>query len=554
MKRLRESEDDSTTPARNVIPPRTASRRFKHSPLDLEAPSIRLVRVLPALSSSGYVQLDICHASTKSTYSCLSYVWGNEQALCWIKLGGRFFLVRQNLYAFLASARKKPHICSEWLWIDALCIDQSNNSERSHQVQQMGQIFSHAVKVISWLGDDERIAQFLRESTPPLSLDMVYPQHNRPGMSHFFKSDYWDRAWITQEVGLARSITFMAGNEEVDRWQPLEEKEADAMIPRNPNPVYSENYSHRWRGRSLVYLVELFFYKECHDRRDRIFSLLALCGEGSDLEVDYDISHDDLAERFLKACSNSFCFCTINMLDRVLDLGESDAVVLEQQSFGTLSLSISDSPYSNETIQLMSLDTVIGGGHPLAVSMSMPAICQSYTDYVYLTISPGTCYRVQETDDMITMSKFDCKIVLRRSKGSGGEELEQSVHGCSGSYDRDAQTWDMTFTSLALAQIAYSNKYGTLCTRGSGADSASVETSNEPILRMSSGSDLYVDAPDLSLPIPENPPHPSLQCLRSFKVRPYIDDDGESLYCGVFVYDREDKKNASHRSSLEESF
>ncbi|CAN9346902.1 unnamed protein product [Alternaria sp. RS040] len=548
MKHLREPEDSENNLARRKSPRRTTQSLFKHSPLNLKTPSIRLVRIHPDPSSDGHTQLEIRHASTHSTYICLSYVWGEEQTLRWIRLGGRrgrLFQVRQNLHAFLASASKKPHICSEWLWIDALCIDQSNNSERSHQVQQMGQIFSHAIKVISWLGDDERIAQFLRESSSPLSLDMVYPQHNRPGMSHFFKSDYWDRAWITQEVGLARSITFMACNEEVDRWQPPEEKGDDAMVPRNPNPVYSENYSHRWRGKSLVYLVELFFYKECHDRRDRIFSLLGLCGEGSDLEVDYGISRTDLIMRVLQVCSNSFCLCAINMLDRVLGLGESNAVVLEQQSFGTLSLSISDSPYSGETIILDSLGRVIGGGYPLAVYVSMPTICQSYSAYVYLNIYPKACYGARETDDRVTMHHYNCDIVLRRSKSSGDEELGQSVRGCSVSYDRDAQTWDVTFPSLVLVQIAYSSNYGTLCTRGSGADSTFMETHNEPVLRMSSGSDLYIDAPGLSLPIPENPPRPSLESLRSFKVQPYVDDNVQSRYCGVFVYDREDDKDAS---------
>lgn len=545
MKRLRESEDDTTTSARNVIPPRTASRRFKHSPLDLKAPSIRLVRILPDLSSSGYVQLDICHASTKSTYSCLSYVWGNEQALCWIKLGGRFFLVRQNLHAFLASARKKPHICSEWLWIDALCIDQSNNSERSHQVQQMGQIFSHAVKVISWLGDDERIAQFILESTRPLSMDVVYPQHNRPGMSNFFKSDYWDRAWITQEVGLARLVTFMAGNEEVDRRQPSEEHEHDAMVSRNPNPVYFENYSHKWRGRSLIYLLQIFFDKECHDHRDRVFSLLALCGEGSDLEVDYKISYDDLAKRVLQACSRCFCLCAVYMLNRVLPLQRSNAALIEKRLLGTLSLTLSEWGYTGQ--QFNFLDKVVGRGNPMRVDINLSALCQSYGDQFNVSIRPGICYSVQVTEHRSIKYYIKCDIVItgKENQGAEKETLSQSAHGCSVSYDRDAQTWDITFPFATLVLLSCMRGNRTLCTRVRDVDAARGEAHDGPVLCMSSGSDLYTNAPDLRFPILDNAPPPSLESLRSFEVWPYVDDHGRPRHRRVFVYDREDNEDAA---------
>jgi Heterokaryon incompatibility protein (HET) len=39
-----------------------------------------------------------------------------------------------------------------WIWIDALCIDQQNNSERNHQVRVMGKIYEMAIEVLVWLG------------------------------------------------------------------------------------------------------------------------------------------------------------------------------------------------------------------------------------------------------------------------------------------------------------------------------------------------------------------------------------------------------------------
>lgn len=38
------------------------------------------------------------------------------------------------------------------MWVDALCIDQENDRERSAQVSMMGEVFGRAARVIAWLG------------------------------------------------------------------------------------------------------------------------------------------------------------------------------------------------------------------------------------------------------------------------------------------------------------------------------------------------------------------------------------------------------------------
>lgn len=68
---------------------------------------------------------------------------------------GQRLSVGDNLLSFLEVAQRKP--ISRWLWIDALSIDQINVAERTHQVQQMSQIYSNAVGVFAWLGTNESI-------------------------------------------------------------------------------------------------------------------------------------------------------------------------------------------------------------------------------------------------------------------------------------------------------------------------------------------------------------------------------------------------------------
>jgi len=40
------------------------------------------------------------------------------------------------------------------LWADALCINQTDNEEKSRQVRLMAQIYGKAARVLAYLGDD----------------------------------------------------------------------------------------------------------------------------------------------------------------------------------------------------------------------------------------------------------------------------------------------------------------------------------------------------------------------------------------------------------------
>jgi hypothetical protein len=104
-------------------------------------------------SNEGRVQCEVRHATVNCSYICLSYVWGAPDRGHLINMNKKSFWVRENLLNFLEAASRKHRLRSQWLWIDALCIDQDNVAERNHQVQQMGLIFSRAEEVISWLGN-----------------------------------------------------------------------------------------------------------------------------------------------------------------------------------------------------------------------------------------------------------------------------------------------------------------------------------------------------------------------------------------------------------------
>jgi len=120
-------------------------------------------------------------------------------------------LCRQNLVTFLKYARQIKIYGP--LWIDALCINQADIVERNSQVQMMGEIYSWAKEVISCLGDCEKITAYfagLRQESSGNSED-VLSETEEERLQACFRCEYWERAWITQELVLAYKPTFMAG-------------------------------------------------------------------------------------------------------------------------------------------------------------------------------------------------------------------------------------------------------------------------------------------------------------------------------------------------------
>ena len=66
-----------------------------------------------------------------------------------IRLNDHVFYVTTNLKeALLHVVGKSEREIS--LWVDALCINQADNEEKSEQVRLMGEIYSRATGVIAW--------------------------------------------------------------------------------------------------------------------------------------------------------------------------------------------------------------------------------------------------------------------------------------------------------------------------------------------------------------------------------------------------------------------
>jgi hypothetical protein len=81
--------------------------------------STRLIKILPTLDD-GLIQCQLSRENIfSSRYIAISYSWGPKENPRLVKVNGRRFEVRENLWDFQDHARR--HLSQEYLWIDAIC-------------------------------------------------------------------------------------------------------------------------------------------------------------------------------------------------------------------------------------------------------------------------------------------------------------------------------------------------------------------------------------------------------------------------------------------------
>lgn len=245
------------------IPPTNSSNPkpepFIYSPLP-KSSSIRLLKIHPGEADPIQCSLVVSDLQDDTPYDSLSYAWGNpfgkgtepedldSDSSFRISVDNKTFDVTVNLFHAILQLRHRKNGAklrndhdladNELIWIDAICIDQTNNTERSAQVTIMGKIFKKASKVIVWLGradsnpsDTETAIDLLSNlaSIRPVDLKLIhrsemYRSHfyglwgfKTPSkedwvcLSKFFHRRWFRRIWIKQEIILAQDILVLCG-------------------------------------------------------------------------------------------------------------------------------------------------------------------------------------------------------------------------------------------------------------------------------------------------------------------------------------------------------
>ena len=87
-------------------------------------------------------------------YEALSCVWASPNDTVDVFVNDHALSVTTNLYASLLKLRH--YSLERIVWADAICINQTDQNEKSHQIQSMAKIYGQVSRVIVWLGEESR--------------------------------------------------------------------------------------------------------------------------------------------------------------------------------------------------------------------------------------------------------------------------------------------------------------------------------------------------------------------------------------------------------------
>lgn len=147
---------------------------------------IRLLHLSTSSSGDGQVihgPLIQAQLADRPEFTALSYTWadlaGDRSLRGTLFLGPEWAAlpITTNCAAALRCLRSRPDAGT--VWVDAICINQDDTSERSQQVVLMRDIYSRARKVIIFLGDDGD--QQTCEGQPAKSISMQGTRYESRG-------------------------------------------------------------------------------------------------------------------------------------------------------------------------------------------------------------------------------------------------------------------------------------------------------------------------------------------------------------------------------------
>ncbi|KAH3956880.1 hypothetical protein HBH64_240440 [Parastagonospora nodorum] len=302
--------------------------------------SIRLVELLPGdVGSPLACNIVDARKNNEPKYEALSYAWGEPTMSHTVReLASQATLhITSNLSQALHAIRYEntPRV----IWIDAICINQSDLREKGHQVALMGQIYRDAQRVVVWLGLKiatdrlqvlvDELVQIAREWSPyflalsshPHAGDIMLKKMRRTlrriSILRVFDQPWYNRVWVVQEYVLARDIQWVTaeGNlpsglmeDAVENLQSITHEELIwsardlknlRVAGRRMYQLFSRRHKRLSGGQTgqdvqISSLTSCFFQisvgRQCKNPRDKLYALLAVAEEDLDIIPDYSLS------------------------------------------------------------------------------------------------------------------------------------------------------------------------------------------------------------------------------------------------------------------------
>ncbi|CAG9991797.1 unnamed protein product [Clonostachys byssicola] len=280
-------------------------------------------------------------------FQALSYAWGYSIKPFVVRVQGRVIGITASLYFALKRLRKPKQ--SVQLWVDAICIDQSDEKdggkEKSAQIRLMPEIFQRATQVIVWVGEemneDSHVFKYFRElisveAQGSGAATIADDSETWDSINKFFKRPWFQRVWIIQELVFASDVKVMAGKNESMSWDGIHSvaricfREAQKsttnvtrQIAQNALVVlrlgelrHSYHEGEERNQPRLLTLFRKFQYAKATRARDKLFALLGLASDAA--EKHFDPDYTDTLEIVVQKYAKVFVErgCAIEMLYR----------------------------------------------------------------------------------------------------------------------------------------------------------------------------------------------------------------------------------------------
>ncbi|KAK9419129.1 putative Heterokaryon incompatibility domain-containing protein [Seiridium unicorne] len=256
-------------------------------------------------------------------YHAISYTWESQERTRDLQLGDSSSIIRitPNLDGALRQVRKD----TRRIWADAICINQSDNEEKSSQIPLMADIFRHAARVLVWLGKEDgyiesmKILKTKSQRQPRFEKPDVVFEEEKLAAINMTKHPWFSRRWVVQEISVNHSASVLCGHIELS-WLAF----ANMLSTYGQNVMSKDLLQHLsdWafslsvpglERRGILSLLDTYAYTDCSEDRDRIFALLALANDvanhenenGIVFKPNYTQGTEDVYVSFAKACIQS---------------------------------------------------------------------------------------------------------------------------------------------------------------------------------------------------------------------------------------------------------
>jgi hypothetical protein len=187
--------------------------------------SIRLLIIHPARPSLvihcslEYTTLSDCYGDIYDQYTALSYVWGDPNNQRTIFLDDQPFNITANLAAALEDLRHQYKTLR--LWVDAICINQSDLLERNHQVTLMRDIYAFAHQTVVYLRtstvEGDTAFETLEYCKSPDRSAFDYGRLQAVA-TYVLSSPWFTRVWVYQELVLSKMVWVQLGRKRL-QWE-----------------------------------------------------------------------------------------------------------------------------------------------------------------------------------------------------------------------------------------------------------------------------------------------------------------------------------------------